>query len=117
MCIELGELLEPVPLAGVFGRAWDALGEALLPDSVAPLGRTRTLMLRRYHLFLERGRDALPEIRQIDGQLAALKQELIGDFPLDEAGVAGLLGNVRDHVLAIHDIEAEAASALRDAMR
>ena len=25
MCIELGELLEPVPLAGVFGRAWDAL--------------------------------------------------------------------------------------------
>ena len=110
-------LAEVAPRFRDAGQAWDALGQALLPDDIAPLGQTRTLMLLRHHLFLERGRDALPDIRQIDGQLAALKQELIGDFPLDEAGVAGLLGNVRDHVLAIHDIEAEAASALRDAMR
>ena len=99
------------------GRAWDALGEALLPDSVAPLGRTRTLMLRRHHLFLERGSDALLDIRQIDGHLAALKRDLTADFPLDDTSVAGLLGNVRDHVIAIHDIEAGAVTALRDAMR
>ncbi len=110
-------LAEVAPRFREAGHAWDALGKALLPDEIAPLAQTRMLMQRRHHLFLERGSDALAEIRQIDGQLAALKQELIGDFPFDETAVVALLGNVRDHVLAIHDIEAGAVSALRDAMR
>lgn len=98
------------------GHAWDALGEALLPDSVAPLGRTRALILRRHHLFLGRGGDALADIRQVDDELAALKRAMVAGFPLDAARVAALLGDVRDHVLAIHDIEAGAVATLRDAM-
>ena len=98
------------------GRAWDELGQTLLPDAVAPFGQMRALMLRRHHRFLERGNAALDEIRQIDEQLAALKLATIDTFPLDAAGVTALLAGAREQVLAIQASEATGVAALRDAM-
>ena len=95
------------------GRAWDQLGLALLPDSVALLGETRELMLRRHHLFLSRGNDALAEIIQIDARLNTLKLAAGNAFPLDAAGVADMQEDIRDHVRTIRAIETEAVAALR----
>ncbi len=72
---EAGVLLSKPPLHHVAdqfrrsGQAWDALGCALLPDSVPALGETRRLMLQRHHAFLAHGSAALPEMRQIDTRL------------------------------------------------
>jgi hypothetical protein len=98
------------------GRAWDQLGLALLPDSVALLGEIRELMLRRHHLFLSRGNDALAEIIQIDARLNTLKLAAGNAFPLDAAGVADLQEDIRDHVRTIRAIEAEAVETLRRAV-
>jgi hypothetical protein len=97
-------------------RAWDGLSAALLPDEVEPLRETRTLLLRRHALFLERGNAALDEIRQIDARLDAIKAEISTDFPLSDQEATALRENIAAHVLCIHDIEAEAVSALREAM-
>ncbi len=98
------------------GRAWDALAAALLPDAVASLGATRALMARRHQRFLAAGNAALPEIQEIDAQLAADKQIFGADFPLDDAGVVALCRDLHDRVLAIRDGEAAAVAALRDAV-
>jgi hypothetical protein len=98
------------------GQAWDDLGAALLPGAVAPLRETRELMLRRHQRFLAAGNAALAEIHAIDARLAALKQSISADFPLDDAGVVELCDDLYDRVLAIHAIEAEAVANLRDAV-
>lgn len=41
---------------------------------------------------------------------------MLAGSPLDAAGMAALLGDVRDHVLTIHDLEEGAVAALCDAM-
>ncbi len=38
------------------------------------------------------------------------------DFPLDAAGVNGLLESIAAHVQRLHDLEAEAVAALQAAM-
>ncbi|MCI0399533.1 MAG: BtrH N-terminal domain-containing protein [Chloroflexi bacterium] len=105
--------------AGIFrdsAQAWDALSQALLPDDVPLFKESRELMLRRRRLFLEQGNAARGEIRQINDRLATIKAAVAADFPLDEAGVAALCANLRDHVLKIHDIEQAAVTTLAAAM-
>jgi hypothetical protein len=70
--------------------AWEALSQALLPDEAPLLGETRRLILERHRLFLDRGSDALEDLRALDARLAVLKQQAADDFPLDAAGVAAL---------------------------
>lgn len=96
--------------------AWRALSAALLPDEVDPLRETRELMLRRHRLFLARGNGALEEMEQIDGRLDAIKDAITAEFPLDAAGVAAMRERIADHVMAVHDVEADAVAALREAM-
>lgn len=96
--------------------AWQTLGQALLPEDVAPFRKTRQLMLRRRQLFLDQGNEALAEMQQIDTRLDELKAEITDSFPLDQAGVETMRENIADHVMAIHDVEKEAVTALRQAM-
>lgn len=96
--------------------AWEALGQALLPDDVPLLQETRTLMVRRHRLFLDEGNAALEEIKNVDRRLAELRSDAEKAFPLDEEGAAALHQRVAEHVMRIHDVEREAVSVLEKAM-
>jgi hypothetical protein len=94
---------------------WDALGRTLLPDEVPLLRETRELLLRRHAAFLDEGDAARPAMQAIDARLAALRAEA-ADFPLNGTEVAALRARIAESVLRLHDIEAAAVTALRDAM-
>ena len=98
------------------GQAWDALSRALLPESIPPFAETGELMLERHRIFLERGNAALPRIREIDVRLEEIKAEVTADFPLSDAEVVEMRQNLRDHVLAIRDVEQPAIAELQGAM-
>ncbi len=98
------------------GQAWDALAVALLPDSIAPFGETRRLLLERHRIFLDEGHKALPRIREINGRLDEIRSSMADDFPLDEAGMAALREEMAEHVMGIHDLEELAVADLRAAM-
>lgn len=97
-------------------EAWQALGNALLPDDVAPFAEARTLTVRKSQLFLEQGGAALTEIHQINERLATLREEIIQNFPLDAAGVQTLQEGIAAQLQQIHDIELVAVNHLREAM-
>ena len=98
------------------GRAWDDLSLALLPDDVPLFGETRRLMLRRHQRFLEAGNAAVDEMRTIDRRLVEIREAITPDQPLDSAAVAELRQAIRDRLLAVHDREEQAVTALRKAM-
>jgi F0F1-type ATP synthase delta subunit len=98
------------------GQAWASLAQALLPDQIPLFAETRRLMLRKHRLFLEQGNAALPEIQEINLRLKAIKAEVTTNFPLNQAEVATLQENLREHVLKVHDIEQEAIKILQGAM-
>ena len=98
------------------GQAWDALAVALLPDSIAPFGETRRLLLERHRIFLDEGHEALPRIREINGRLDEIGSSMADDFPLDEAGVVAMREEMAEHVMGIHDLEELAVADLRAAM-
>ncbi len=95
---------------------WRKLAQALLPDDVPPLAQARQLLRHRHRLFLEQPEDALAEMQVIDAQLAAIRQNMVDDFPLTEGETAVLQENVAAVLLEICDIEAEAVAGLREAM-
>jgi len=93
---------------------WLALSEALLPDTIEPLGETRRLMLKKHSLFLAQGSQAQDEIGKINNRLDEIKVQLQTDFPLDESLAGKLLETVREHVLHVHDLELEAVEGLQE---
>lgn len=97
-------------------KAWEALGNALLPDGVALLKESRELMLHRRDLFLNEGNNALPQIKEIDHRLQVLRQSAAESFPLTQEQVVNLRHDIAERVMRVHDIEYEAVMALREAM-
>lgn len=96
--------------------AWEDLSQALLPDDVPPLGKTRALMLERRDVFYQQGNDGLERIQAIDEDLASLRQEMEHNFPLDESGAAAFRERLAGRVQAVHDIEERAVSRMQAAM-
>ncbi|HUM72466.1 MAG TPA: hypothetical protein PLK31_26880, partial [Chloroflexota bacterium] len=86
------------------------------PDEVAPFKGTRELMLRRRDIFSTQGNAAVGEMKEIDGRLQAIMDEMEHDFPLDAAGVTAVRQNIADHTMHIHGIETEAVASLKAAM-
>lgn len=119
---EASDILQKPELRGVAeqfrtsANAWQALGTALLPDEVPPFQEARALMVRKSKLFMEEGGAALEQIQEINARLAALRDEMEENFPLDEAGVVALRENIAEHLLRIHDIEVTAVEQLREGM-
>jgi hypothetical protein len=119
---EASTLLDKPALRGVAdqfrrsGQAWDELGCALLPDNAPLLAETRRLMLRRHHLFLNKGNASLDERRAINERLAAIRQEVDREFPLDEVQVAELYGQLAARILQLRDLEREAVGHLAQVM-
>lgn len=118
---EAGKILDNAALPNVAeqfrkaGTCWQQLAKALLPDDVPLLKESRELMHKRHTLFLETGITQLGELHAIDDRLEELlaKSE---DFPLNVAETTQLQANIADCVLAIHDAEQTAITALQDAM-
>ena len=96
--------------------AWNVLGRTLLPDEIAPFGETRALLLERHARFLSEGNAARPRLAAIDARLAAIRAALAADFPLTTPQVEAHRAAVAAQVMAVHDIEATAVAALREAM-
>jgi hypothetical protein len=98
------------------GEAWCEVGQALLPDDVAPFKQYRDLIDRRHALFLSQGNAAHDELLSIKAHLKQVKQAITDNFPLDEQGKEHLKANLAEKVLAVHNIEKEGIMALRDAL-
>jgi hypothetical protein len=97
-------------------EAWRALSLALLPADVQPFAETRALMDRSSQLFAENGASATEERQHMAAQQDAILSAMETEFPLDAPAVHAMRQNIAAHVLAIRDIEAEAVTALREAM-
>ena len=95
---------------------WDKLGRVLLPDSIAPFKKARELTMKRHNLFMDHGATHLDEIQAAQAKLDAVPKTMESDFPLDAAGVTQLRAEIAEVIIEIHDIEAEAVEALKDAM-
>ncbi len=89
---------------------------ALLPDAVEPFRDYRTLMDRSHRLFFEQGAEATEERRRIAARQESILTAMETDFPLDAPAVQAMREAIAAHALAVRDIEAEAVSALREAM-
>jgi hypothetical protein len=114
--LEIPALKEVAQLFRDSAKAWDILGENLLPDEVPSLEETRQHMQKKHHMFLEKGNAALPEIHQMNDRLGQIKIQVQNDFPLSSSEAADLRENLREIVLSIHDIEFEAIRALQEAV-
>jgi hypothetical protein len=97
-------------------EAWCALADALLPESIALFKEARELKLRKNALFIQKGGEALDEIRAINTQLESIRQHIGENFPLSAAETAQMREELRERILKIHDLEREAVEALQAAI-
>ena len=74
-------------------------------------------MLNRRRLVREQGEAAGVQIQSINARLKEIRDDVAVQFPLNAAQVVALRENLSQHVLVIHDIEKEAISLLKDAMK
>jgi hypothetical protein len=107
------------PAADLFrssGEVWCELANAALPDDVPMFKETRDLLNRRRSLFLEKGDEALKEIKRANDRLNQIRAEVAEDSPLSDEEAAALRQRMSEHVLKIHDIEYEAIDAMQAAV-
>lgn len=95
------------------GSLWTELAETALPDEVEPLARGKALMRRKRSLYLEQGTRAIRELTAINDEQTALAREMANAFPLNPAGIEGLMARMREKLLQVIEAETEAAGALK----
>jgi hypothetical protein len=95
---------------------WLAFADALLPNDLPLLGESRKLIQKKHDLFVESGESALPEIKKINTRLHELLAQSENAFPLSNAQAATLRANLRDILLKIKTVEAEAVDLLQRAI-
>ena len=84
---------------------WVEFAEALLPDDLPLLGESKKLIQREHDLFVEQGRAALEEIKNIHTRLNELLAQAETDFPLSQAEAADFRSRLRDRLLKISEVE------------
>ena len=94
------------------GKAWEKLGELLLPADT-PFAQIRGLVDEQRTLFASQGNASLPRREEINRQLAQIRQQMDDDFPLMPAEVAELQENIAEQLLLIHDIEQSAIELMK----
>ncbi|MCA9907330.1 MAG: DUF4872 domain-containing protein [Anaerolineae bacterium] len=106
-------------VAGQFracAERWTAFTRDVLPDAIPLLKEARDLLTREYTLYLERGIATDGEQAQIIGRLAALRQAMDSDFPLDEAGATAMRERLAEHLVGIRTAEQAAFVDLKAAL-
>jgi len=90
---------------------WHQMALTALPDSSPLLKEARQLLLRRRALFVAGGEGVTAERAAIRERLEAIRAAVAVEFPLSEAEVSVLLGDLSEQVSAISQIEREAVGA------
>lgn len=70
-------------------------------------------MTRRHLHFLQKGQDALDEMRQIDAQLTDLRRRMETEFPLTQAQAEAHRERTAEQLMAIRAVEQEGVEAMR----
>ncbi|HKJ40213.1 MAG TPA: BtrH N-terminal domain-containing protein [Anaerolineales bacterium] len=97
-------------------QLWLKFGDALLPDDVPLFGESKKLIQKKHDLFINKGNDALPEIKKSNARLRELLKEAENDFPLSKSVAADFRANLRDILLKISDVEQKAVDLLQNAI-
>jgi peptidoglycan hydrolase-like protein with peptidoglycan-binding domain len=95
---------------------WTTLLDVLLPDDVPAFKQVKDLKHRKDDLYVAQGGDATDEIRAINAQLIALRDDADNSFPLDEAQVTAYREQLAEQILTIHDAERDAIACLQTVM-
>ncbi len=114
--LERPALKQAAELFRACGQGWGELGVALLPGKIPPFKETRELLLRRRKLFVEKGGQALAEIKPINARLDSIRDALNKAFPLTAGEAAALREQVRESVLKVGELEKAAYESLQAAM-
>jgi hypothetical protein len=97
-------------------EAWLELGRTAMPDD-APLCReARELIIRKHHLFVERGQGAMDEIKAAGARLREVGAAAAKDFPMSDAQATAVCEAMSAQVMKIHDLEYDAVKAMQAAM-
>jgi hypothetical protein len=97
-------------------QLWLTFGDALLPDDIPMLGESKKLIQKKHNLFINKGNDALPEIRKSNARLRELLKKSEKDFPLSQAEAVDFRANLRDILLKISEVEQKAVDLLQSAV-
>jgi hypothetical protein len=98
------------------GDLWAAFADAVLPDAISPLAKTRTLLAQKYAVYNEQGGEGAEQVGELSSQLADLEAELNSNLPLSDAETAALFADIQEHLYGLYEAENEALNALREAM-
>lgn len=97
------------------GDRWRQLGDALLPDGVAPLADARRAMTARHREFLANGNAHPAVLQRADRDLGSALAA--AGAMLEDADLAtGLLAEVAEAVVSVRDAERVAVAALSEAI-
>ena len=97
-------------------RLWRDFADAVLPDHIAPLKETKTLLAQKYSLFLANGAGADAELRQLSQQLQGLEEELNGHFPISDDDMLSLFNQMKTDLEKIYAAEQAALATLAGAI-
>jgi len=97
-------------------KLWLAFADALLPDDISLLGESKKIIQKKHDLFINKGENAMPEIKQINARLNELLEESETNFPLSTAQAVEFRANLRDILLKISAVEKEAIDLLQNAI-
>lgn len=109
-------LTDVAPIFRDAAAAWRDLEKIVLPDDVAPLAETRSLLAERRDRFINEGNGSLDRRHAINARLAAIRDDVDAAFPLSASDVADLKMHLAEQVQKIHDIELAGVTALQSAM-
>jgi hypothetical protein len=108
-------LNDTADLYKALGQRWETFADAVLPDSLPPLGETRTLLARKYAIYLEKGGEGLDEVAELSSQLTDLEVELNSNLALTAAETNALFTDIQEHLYGLYTAEKAALSSLQEA--
>lgn len=97
-------------------REWAEVADAHLPSSIPVFAEAKDLAFRRRKLFETKGPGANGEITKIRDRLAECEKEAGENFPLSFQDSRVLFNDLRQRILKLRDVEAEAAKVLESAV-
>jgi hypothetical protein len=95
---------------------WNNFADAVLPDDIAPLKETKSLLAKKYERFLVQGTEAGAELRQLSQKLQEMEMELNGRFPISDDTMHALFADMQGHLEKIYAAEKEALGTLARAI-
>ncbi len=97
-------------------EVWGEVADAHLPSSAPLFAEAKELTVRRMDLFETKGTDAAGEILRIKQRLTEISTEASANFPLSFQDSRSLLNDLRQRVLQLREVEAEATQSLQSAI-